>query len=193
MKKRILIVNGHPDPAPERFCTALAGAYEKGAHSAGHQLRLLNIGTLAFNMLHTAAEFAENPHSTDIIGARGDMLWAEHLVFIFPLWLGGPPALLKAFMECVGCGEFLLGSGKGVMPQGKLHGRTARILVTMGMPSLIYRTFFLRHGTKAFERGILNLAGVRPVRTSYMGGVETSLDKRRNWLAHVHALGAGAR
>jgi hypothetical protein len=69
----------------------------------------------------------------------------------------------------------------------------ARTLVTMQMHSLICRTFFMRHGTKAFERGILNLAGVRPVRTSYIGGVETSMDKRRDWLAHVQALGAGAR
>lgn len=192
MKKRVLILNGHPDPAPERFCAALAGAYEKGAQAAGHQVRLLNIGALSFNLLHTATEFAEIPHSADVIGARGAMLWAEHLVFIFPLWLGGPPALLKGFMECVGCGEFLLGNGKGVMPEGKLRGRTARILVTMGMPSLIYRSFFMRHGTKAFERGILNLAGIRPVRTSYIGGVATSPDKRRQWLVHAGALGAGA-
>lgn len=192
MTKRILILNGHPDPAPERFCSALAVAYQKGAQTAGHQARLLNIGAMSFDLLRTAVAFGEVPHNADIVGARGDMLWAEHLLFVFPLWLGGPPALLKGFMECVACSEFLLGMGKGLMPEGKLRGRTARILVTMGMPSLIYRAFFMRHGTKAFERGILRLAGIRPVRTSYIGDIATSIDKRRNWLSHVEGLGAKA-
>lgn len=190
MKKRILILNGHPDPSPARFCAALANAYEHGARSAGHDVRSLMVGALDFNLLRTAKAFSEMPQSTDIIGARGDLLWAEHLVFVFPLWLGGPPALLKGFMECVACKEFLLGTGKGPMPEGKLHGRTGRILVTMGMPSLIYRTFFVRHGTKAFERSILNLAGVRPVRTSYVGNVEASAENRQHWIARARKLGA---
>ena len=192
MKKRILVLNGHPDPDPERYCAGLAGAYEDGARSAGHDIRRLNVGAMSFDFLRTATAFAEVPRNSDIIDARSEMLWAEHLVFIFPLWLGGPPAMLKAFMECIACNEFLLGTGKGLMPEGKLPGRSARILVTMGMPSFIYRTFFMRHGTKAFEQGILALAGVRPVRTCYIGGVATSNGKRSHWLKRARKLGADA-
>jgi putative NADPH-quinone reductase len=114
-------------------------------------------------------------------------------VFVYPLWLGGPPALLKAFMECVACGDFLIGAGGRFMPKGKLAGRSARMVVTMGMPALAYRIMFGAHGTRAFEKGILRLAGISPVRTSYIGNVGTTAEGCRRWVGRMHALGARAR
>lgn len=189
---RILVLNGHPDASPDRLCAALTGAYETGARLAGHKVRRLDVGALSFPFLHSAKEFTKIPSHPDIIAARDDMVWAQHIVFIFPLWLGGPPALLKAFMEWVACGEFLLGAGRKLIPEGKLKGRSARILVTMGMPSPIYRLFFARHGTKAFERGILKLAGIRPVRTSYIGDVEISAGTCQRWIAKAAVMGGQA-
>ena len=139
MKRRILLIDGHPDSNPARLCNALAGAYAEGASTAGHEIRQLDIASLSFPVLRDPQEFTRSPSHPDILAAQGHFLWADHLVFIFPLWLGGPPALLKAFMEILGCGEFLLGSGKGLFPKGRLAGRTARMVVTMGMPSFIYR------------------------------------------------------
>ena len=191
MKKRILVINGHPDASPERFCAALAEAYAEGAGAGGHDVRRLDPGKIDFPFLRTAQAFTQAPPYPDIVAARNDILWAEHLLFVFPLWLGGPPALLKGFLEWVGCEEFLLGQGKR-MPEGKLRHRSARILVTMGMPSPVYRFFFGAHGVKAFDRSILRMAGIRPVRTSYIGGIGTSLDRSRRWLATAKALGTKA-
>jgi len=193
MKKRILVINGHPDTSAERLCAGLAEAYAQGARAAGHDIRRLDPGNLAFPFLRTAQAFTEAPPHPDIMAARSDFLWAEHFLFVFPLWLGGPPALLKGFMEWIGCEEFLLGQGKGRMPEGKLGHRSARILVTMGMPSAIYRLFFRAHGVKAFDRGILRIAGIKPVRTSYIGGVGAAVNQGRHWIATARELGAGAR
>lgn len=35
MARRIPVINGHPDPSPDRFCAGLAGAYEAGGVPAG--------------------------------------------------------------------------------------------------------------------------------------------------------------
>lgn len=193
MKRRILLIDGHPDPDPARLCNALAGAYAEGAGIAGHEIRRLDIALLSFPVLRDPQEFTRSPSHPDIVTAQGNFLWADHLVFIFPLWLGGPPALLKAFMEVLGCGEFLLGAGKGFFPKGKLTGRTARVVVTMGMPSFIYRLLFRAHGTKAFERGILRIAGIRSVRTTYIGGVGVSVNRCRRWLDTLKRMGRRAR
>ncbi len=192
MKKRILIINGHPDASPERLCAGLAEAYAQGARTAGHDIRRLDPGNLAFPFLRTAQAFTEAPPHPDIVAAQNDFLWAEHFLFVFPLWLGGPPALLKGFMEWIGCHEFLLGQGKGMMPKGRLANRSARILVTMGMPAPVYRLFFRAHGVKAFDRGILRIAGIKPVRTSYIGGVGASADRSRRWIAAARGLGTKA-
>jgi putative NADPH-quinone reductase len=193
VKKRILLVDGHPDGNTAHFCNALADTYVEGARFAGHEIRQLDIASLSFPILRNPQEFTRPPSSPDLLAAQDDFLWAEHLVFIFPLWLGGVPALLKAFMEGLGCGEFLLGQGNGKLPKGKLAGRTSRIVVTMGMPSLIYRLYFRAHGTKAFEHGILRIAGIRSVRTTYIGGVGVSADQCRRWLSVLKKLGTRAR
>ena len=168
--KHILIIDGNPDPSPDRLSSALARAYQEGAEGPDCTVRRINVGEIDFPILRSAAGFAVNPQDTAIVEARAAFMLAEHIVFIYPLWLGGPPALLKAFMEQVARNQFLLGENKRGFPLKKMKWRSARILVTMGMPPLIYRTIFGAHGVKSFNSGILRLAGFSPVRTSYFGG-----------------------
>lgn len=190
MSRRILIINGHPDPDPARLNAALARAYAAGAQSAGHICERIDVGALSFPFMKSAGNFTGAPPHSDIVEARKAILAADHLVFLFPLWLGAPPAQLKAFMEWAGCGEFFLGQGKASFPKGKLGGRSARLVVTMGMPALIYRLYFGAHGVKAFAGGILRLAGVKPVRTTYLGGVGSG--RERHWLTLLERLGRQA-
>lgn len=165
---RILVINGHPDPSPDRLAAAMSRSYGEAAQKSGHDVHHIAVGALDFPLLHDPRDFLSEPDNSAIIAARGQILLARHLVFIYPLWLGGPPALLKAFLEQVSRAQFALGAGKG-FPAGKLKGRSARVMVSMGMPAPIYRTFFGAHGVKAMNSAILTLAGVRPVRTSYFG------------------------
>jgi putative NADPH-quinone reductase len=188
-RKNILVINGNPDPAPERLSFALSEAYATGARGASHVVERLDIGSLSFPVLHKAIEFATPAQHPDIADAYSAILRADHLVLVYPLWLGAAPALLKAFLEQISCGEGLIGHGGNRIPQGKLRGRSARIIVTMGMPALAYRLLFGAHGTKALERSVLRLAGLSPIRTSYFGGVGGSPEDARTWLARVHRLG----
>lgn len=190
--KRVLIINGNPDPAPERLSSALANAYADGATQSGHDVRRIDIGSISFSFLRKAAAFTALPQDPDIATAQASFLWAEHLVFIFPLWLGGPPSLLKAFMEALACGEFLIGKGKHNIPKGNLKGRSARIVVTMGMPSLAYRMLFGAYGIKAFRKSILSIAGVSPIRTTLVGGVGASTARTGRLPARLRRLGTRA-
>ena len=168
--KRVLVINGNPDPAPERLSSALAQAYGKGAAEGNCEVQRLDIARLDFPLLRTTAQFLAESPAQDIRRAQAAFLTAEHVAFIYPLWLGGPPALLKGFMEQLGCNQFLLQANNNRFPRGGLKGRSASVIVTMGMPPLIYRTWFGGHGVKAFNSGILRLAGFSPIRTHLFGG-----------------------
>lgn len=98
---------------------------------------------------------------------------------------------MKAFLEALACGEFLIGKGKHNFPKGNLKGRSARIVVTMGMPSLAYRLLFGAHGIKAFRKSILSIAGVAPIRTT-LGGVGASAAQTGRPPARLRRLGARA-
>lgn len=168
--RHILVIDGNPDPAPERLSSALAQAYLEGAQSSGCTVQSINVGGIDFPILRKAADFNTEAADSAIKDAQDAFLRAEHIVFFYPLWLGGPPALLKAFMEQVARNQFLLRENKGGFPVGGLKGRSARVFVTMGMPALLYRTMYGAHGVKAFNRSILGMASLAPVRTSYFGG-----------------------
>lgn len=187
--RHVLVINGNPDVAPERLSAALARAYAEGAEKAGAMVRELNVAALEFPLLRQGTDFLQEPTEPAIRSARSQILLADHLVFIFPLWLGGPPAMLKGFMEQVARAGFALKTeGKG-FPHGALKGRSARVIVTMGMPALLYRLLYGAHGVKAFNRSILGISGIRPIRTSCFGGVGTAGAHPEKIIAGVHALG----
>jgi putative NADPH-quinone reductase len=187
----ICILQGHPDPAPGRFCHALADVYRRGAETAGHTVTIVNIAALDVPMLRAAADFA-TAATGDIAAAQSEIMAADHLVVIFPLWLGGMPALLKAFFEQIARGAFLIEPREGGWPLAHLKGKSARVIVTMGMPAPAYALFMGGHGVKSLDSGILGMAGVGPIHDTLIGGVEGDAKHRQDWLEKVEELGAKA-
>lgn len=192
MPKRILIIQGHPDAREAHYCHALARAYEAGASAAGHEVRSLDVARLDFPLIRSRREFESEPPAP-IRAAQEQIRWAHHLVIVYPLWLGTLPALLKAFFEQTFRYGFATGtSGKG-FPEKLLAGRSARIVVTMGMPATAYRYLFRAHGLKSLESGVLGLSGIRPIRSTLIGLVENrSAGYRRRMLDEVCGLGRRA-
>ncbi|RWA62485.1 NAD(P)H-dependent oxidoreductase [Mesorhizobium sp.] len=192
MPRRVLIVIGHPDPSPDRLCRALASAYAEGAERAGHAVRKIDLALLTFPMLRTMQEFEHGTIPGSLKEAAKAVGWAEHIVFVFPLWLGTMPAMLKAFLEQVmrpGTAFAYPEKGEG-FAKWLLRGRSARLVVTMGMPAPVYRIWFLSHGIAGMRRGILNFVGIKPVRETLFGMVENSSDATRGkWIGHMHELG----
>ncbi|HKQ45792.1 MAG TPA: NAD(P)H-dependent oxidoreductase [Rhizomicrobium sp.] len=187
--KHILLINGNPDPSPEKLTSALAKAYREGAEEAGCRVRQIDVGGIEFPWLQNAKDFATKATDKTIVEAQSAIRAADHIVFIYPLWLGSAPALLKAYMERIACGEFLLGKSDGGFPPGQLKGRSARVIVTMGMPSLLYRIIFGAHGVKAFNHGILGIAGIKPVKTTLFGGSQIQPQRCARAIEIVREMG----
>ena len=191
MPRRILIIQGHPDLSQPHLCHRLAQAYTSGALEAGHELRTIEIGSLDFPLLRSKAEWDDAPVPASLLPAQADIVWAEHIVFFFPLWLGGMPALLKGFLEQVARPGFALSKfGVDKFPKKLLSGRSARLVVTMGMPAMVYRWIFRAHSLKALERNILGFVGISPVHETLVGTVEgLSPAQSEQWFRKLAALG----
>jgi putative NADPH-quinone reductase len=189
---RIAIIDGHPDPDSRRYVHALAQAYADGA-SGKHEVRRIVLAELDFPLLRTAHDWQQGKPPRAIKSAQDSIQWAEHIVLLYPLWLGDIPALLKAFLEQVARPGFAIGPmGKG-LPKKLLKGRSARVIVTMGMPAPFYRFFYRAHSLKSLERNILSFVGLGPIRHSIIGSVESSDKRRAGWIEQVRALGSRAR
>jgi putative NADPH-quinone reductase len=128
---------------------------------------------------------------TDLVMAQEAIKWAEHLVFVYPIWWGTIPALLKGFIERVFLPGFAVNFRDNSPLWDKLlTGRSAHLIVTLNTPSWIYRWIYGRPGHNTMKKTILEFCGIKPVRITEVGPVRNSTDaKRKQWLAHARALG----
>ncbi|MRV73850.1 flavodoxin family protein [Duganella sp. FT92W] len=193
--RSVLIIEGHPDAGARHFCHALADAYEAGALQAGHSVTRIDAARLDFPMLRSQHEWEHGDTPPALLPVQQAIAGATHLVLFFPLWLGDMPALLKALLEQVARPGFAFrAEGGNPFAHKALAGRSARVVVTMGMPATVYRWYFQAHAVRSLERNILGFVGIAPVRRTLIG-MMGKLDERRaqRWLGRMHALGAAAK
>lgn len=192
MGKRILIIQGHPDASEQHLCHALEESYARGAQAAGHKVKHINVAQLDFPLLRSQHEWEKGVLPGSLSEAQTTIKWAEHIVFFFPLWLGDMPALLKGFLEQVARPDFAFsGEGKNPFAHKALGGRSARLVVTMGMPAAVYRWVFLAHSIKSLERNVLNFVGINPVKETLIGMVG-NMDAQavQKWRDKLEKLGS---
>ncbi len=190
MSKQILLIQGHPDSSQPHLCHALAASYTEGAKEAGHTIRQVNVADLDFPFLRSEEEFVNGSIPVCLEPVQEDLLWAQHFVIFFPLWAGDMPAVLKAFFEQLLRPSFM-GKSVGYFDKKRLSGRTARVVVTMGMPAVIYRWYFRAHSVKSLERNLLGIVGIGPVNETLIGLTENmKATDAQNWLKKLVRLGA---
>ncbi|MGV8892512.1 MAG: NAD(P)H-dependent oxidoreductase [Burkholderiaceae bacterium] len=130
------------------------------------------MATLDFPLLRCQHEWENRLLPASLDDAQKAIKWAEHIVLFFPLWLGDMPALLKGFLEQVARPGFAFArEGRNPLINKELTGKSARVVVTMGMPALRYRWFYRAHSVKSLERNILGFVGIAPISTTLIGMV----------------------
>jgi NAD(P)H dehydrogenase (quinone) len=189
---KIMIVVGHPQRTT--FCEALGRAYEKGAVAGGHDAKLFLLSEMTFDAILHDGYRKEQPLEPDLRTAYETLKSADHLVLIFPLWCGDMPALLKGFMERILQPDLIArAETENAMNWNIFPNKTARVVMTMGMPVSIYRWWYRGHALKLLTRNILNFIGIKPVRHSLFGMIGTSKPAtRERWLREIETLGRTA-
>lgn len=187
--KNILIINAHPDK--ESFCFALAESYKKGAISSGVECKLVHLIDLKFNPILTFGYKTVAALEPDLVRIQKDILWANHLVFVYPNWWSTYPALLKGFFDRVFIPGFAFKyQEKSPMPKKLLEGKTARLIVTMDSPKWYYWLVNKSPGHNSMKTGILGFCGIKPIKISSFGIIKKSTqEQRKKWLEDVELLG----
>jgi putative NADPH-quinone reductase len=193
-KPTVLIIDGHPDPSAERLVHALAEAYRQGAEQAGHEVRIVRVADLDFPLLRSQSDYERGEPVADVLQCQHLMEWATHVVIFYPLWLGSMPAMLKALLEQTMRPGFAFSTKQlGRWRVKFMSGKSARIVVTMGMPALLYRWYFRAHSLRSLQRNILKFVGFRRVRSTIIGSAGSmSRTQREDWLKSVRSLGQAA-
>ena len=189
MPKKILVILGQP--LRQSYGGALAQAYIDGAKESQAEVREIYLGDLNFNPIARTGPAQPAALEPDLVQAQQAITWADHLVFVYPIWWGTIPALLKGFIECVFLPGFAVNfHDNSVFWDKLLRGRSARLIVTLNTPSWYYRWVLGRPGHNTMKKTILEFCGIKPVRITEIGPIRNSTDaKRKKWLQQVRVLG----
>ena len=191
MSKNVAILYGHPDTSPDRLTFALAKAYQDASQLSGHATRLIKLSDLEFESIISKDDFQEGKIPKDILQSQETIEWADHILFIFPLWMGSMPGRFKMLLEQVFRPGFAIDYSRKGFPGKMLKGKTADIVVTMGMPTVAYGGFYFSHGIRNLRRNILHFTGIDPIRSTYFGGVDHAKPKTiEKWFDKMRKLGS---
>lgn len=176
--KKIVVINCHPNP--ESFNHSLAKAYVSGALEAGNAVKEIVIAELSFNPNLAQGYQKRTELEPDLLEAWNKIQWADHLVWIHPVWWGGLPAISKGFIDRL----FLPGMAfkyrdNSVWWDKLLAGKTAHILTTLDQPSWYYRWAFGRPSVNMLKKSVLQFCGVKPVKVTYFGPIRNSKTETR--------------
>jgi NAD(P)H dehydrogenase (quinone) len=145
---RVLIVLAHPEPTS--FCAALRQGAVETIEAAGHEVIVSDFYAQGFNPVagrHDFQEIAdaarfhyqsEQLHAAQGEGFSGEITReqariesADAIVFLFPLWWGGPPAILKGWIDRVLAYGFAYVDGAR-FENGLFKGKRSLLCVTTG-------------------------------------------------------------
>lgn len=178
MPKRILVLNGHPDP--ESYNVALTEAYVQGAQAGGAEVRVLHIRELDFNPNLEYGYRKRTELEPDLLAAREDIQWCQHLAVVHPVWWGSLPAIFKGFIDRLFLPGFAFEKREGSVWWDKLlSGRSGRIITTMDQPGLYYRIRYGQPSIRAMKALTMRFVGIWPVRTLVIGPIRLSKDAFR--------------
>ncbi len=191
--KNILIINGHPNK--DSYNSALVNAYKEGALKAGAEVKEIVIGELQFNPNLISGYQKRTELEPDLLEAWEKIKWADHMVWIHPVWWGGLPAITKGFIDRLFLPGFTFQYKENSVWWDKLlSGKTAHIITTLDFPKLIYKFGYSKPSVNQLKKSTLEFCGVKPVKVTYVGPIKTSKDDaRQTWLNKIETLGKQLR
>jgi NAD(P)H dehydrogenase (quinone) len=144
----VLIIYAHPEPSS--FTGALKDLAVKTLESAGHHVEVSDLYAENFNPVAGRHDFTtardsarfdyqaeqffaseNNGFSKDLLREQARVLKADVLIFIFPLWWGGVPTIVKGWFDRVLAYGFAYADGER-FSRGRFIGRRGTMCVTTG-------------------------------------------------------------
>lgn len=191
---QVLVIYAHPNH--ESFNDAICRQVVERFKQNGTGYHLIDLyaenfnPVLIFNHQRRRSDMKTDPATSRYRQLIGE---ADHLIFIYPIWWSGMPAILKGFIDRVLASGFAY-TYQGPYPHGLLKNKTAAFIYTMDAPAFYARFFRRNIEWRAIKGPIFHFCGIRPVRRFVFYDVRKSDDKKRGkFLVQVDRYAAAIR
>jgi len=117
---------------------------------------------------------------------RNQIIWADKIVFVYPIWWGRPPAMLMGYIDQLFSANFAYRDKKGLFPEGLLKGKSVVCVSTMKGPAK-YPLLWLNDAHKILmKRALFNFVGIKKVKFFEFGNMESPKGKQTQKLEKVY-------
>lgn len=191
MNTRVLVVFCHP--SPESFNASVKEAVLETIEQAGAEFRVNDLYARTFNPVMGEDELRNYLNTgRNRLGLEediGDILWCNALIFIYPTWCYGLPAMLKGWLErCLLPGvafDPTLGDSDTI-PRGLAHITRLGVFTTCGA-SLALTHMMGSPGKNTLLRGVRALLALR-CKTSFVAHYAMDQSTPTSRAAHLRKV-----
>lgn len=182
-----LIIYAHPNP--QSLNSAILENVKKGLTEANKPFEVIDLYAEKFDPIlitdeqHKRRDLIHDPY-TEIY--REKINQADSLIFIYPVWWYGVPAILKGFFDRVFVSGFAF-KYDGKLPKGLLKNKKAWVIYTIDSPSFYIRLFRKNAEWIVVRDAILKFCGIKNIRKTRLTSVKhSSLKTRQKWLQYIY-------
>jgi len=186
----ILIIYAHPNPSS--FNGAILETLDTALREQGHATRIHDLYQMQFRAVLDSEDLLRNWRGDlpdEILREHEAVRWAQGLVFIYPIWWFGPPAILKGWIDRVFVRKFAFDFTATGM-EGLLTHDHALVINTLGGDEATYqRERWHELLVRPMVEGVLSACGVHDVvYRAFYSVVTVSHAERQAMLEEVRAL-----
>jgi NAD(P)H dehydrogenase (quinone) len=161
---RCLVVYSHP--VQTSYCAALCARAIDALRTAGHEVRLVDLYGEGFDPVLSRQERLH--YHTPVVNERlihahlDAVKWAEALVFIYPTWWYGLPAILKGWLDRVWVPHATFTLPENDEPiRGLMHNIVRIVGISTSGASRLWLAFVGNPGRRTITRGVRSLCHPR--------------------------------
>jgi len=177
---KIVLISAHPNP--NSLNGSVKTTVARGFRDAGHDVREIDLYEERFDPVLVVNETRRRRDlhlDPDTARYRELLAWADRLVFVYPLWWQGPPAIMKGFIDRVIVSNFAYtyeGKKKGaLLPNGLFRGKSAWVVYTSDTPR--WAAWF-DPGYLVMKYYVLSYIGIRRTRRTMITSVKRKTRER---------------
>ena len=198
----ILVINGHPDK--KSFSASIFNEIIENLNKEKHKIETLNLAEMKFDPVLRFGYRERMEEDAEIIRSQELIRWADHLIFIYPIWWSSMPSLMKGWIDRVFTpgvayssnrkGIFVLNFITGRQFKKLLKNKTADIITTSQGPGWWYKIFSGiisvpdSYGIAVLKSAVLNHCGIKTKKVINLGNMNrdsNTLNVRKKFLKKI--------
>lgn len=178
MKYLIVFAN----PNPKSFTHAIVHALSETFKSEDREVAIRNLYKEKFDPVLDVVDnvsVLKNDYQVDVKKEHEYIQEAALIVFVYPIWWMGPPAIMKGYFDRVFTNGFAYWADENGLARG-LTGKKAAVINTMGMKKEYYeKKGILSSMKKLMNFGLFEYTGLEVVDYKFYGGLTSMTENEK--------------